>query len=70
VNDLRYFDGYKFGIEDLLFEPFEITSTRQTFTFIGSPITLDGVTELTFRGGNKMGTYYVKVVSITEVVTQ
>ena len=43
-----------------------INSTRQQFTVIGAAIPKGGIRSLQFHCGDKIGTFYVKVISITE----
>jgi uncharacterized repeat protein (TIGR02543 family) len=61
---LEYFND---EIGDLQFPNIRLSPTRSTFTMVcAAPIPRDGITQLAFQCANQLGTFYVKVLSITE----
>jgi hypothetical protein len=58
-NDIRLWFG----------ELITITDTRTTFTIMGDKIPKNGVRTIDFQCADQLGTFYVKIISITEVPT-
>jgi len=51
-------------------QDFTFTTERETFTMYGGAIPRNGVSSLTFRDADQLGTFYVKITSITENPTR
>ena len=47
------------------FEDITLTSQRKTFTFDGEVLPRGGIRTLEFMGADQLGTFYVKVLSVT-----
>jgi len=63
--NVKFYENAAAGI--WLSRPIDITDTRQTHLVIGHMLPRDDFKVLRFEGADQTGTYYVKMLSITEV---
>ena len=64
----QYFRGQEFELPSKSMT-IQINATRTTYKVVGEPIPVGGVRLLQFRSMNKLGTFYVKILSIEETVS-
>jgi len=66
--NIEYYDDWP-GNTILGVDSFPITATRQIYTIEGVKIPNGGVKQLRFGCADKLGTFYVRILSITECTT-
>ena len=60
----EYYDGG--GLGPYLNKEINMNNTRTTYEIKGVPLPKDGVSALQFHGSDLLGTFYIKIISITE----
>jgi hypothetical protein len=66
--NIQYYDGINgSGEGPYLGQYLEIDNTRKTYTVEGVHLPLTGVASLQFQCADQLGTFYVKIISITEI---